>query len=95
MIVRPWNKIRKAVFIGAVLLVGWIGPFSGVETLFDHETKLGLQTASADTQYGIIGSQAPEPELNTWIDGNGRPMDPVKFKDFRGKVIYLYFFQDW
>jgi hypothetical protein len=54
-----------------------------------------LQTASASTQYGILGRQAPELELNTWIDGNGKPMDPVKLGDYRGKVIYLYFFQDW
>ena len=33
--------------------------------------------------------------LDNWIDGNGKPMDPVSLKDYRGKVVYLYFFQDW
>jgi hypothetical protein len=57
--------------------------------------NFGMQTASANTQYGILGQQAPGLELDTWIDGNGKPMDPVKLRDYRGKVIYLYFFQDW
>jgi len=57
--------------------------------------NFGMQTASANTQYGILGQQAPGLELDTWIDGNGKPMDPVKLTDYRGKVIYLYFFQDW
>ena len=55
----------------------------------------GMQPASANTQYGILGQVAPELELNSWIDGNGKPMEPVKLKDYRGKVVYLYFFQDW
>jgi hypothetical protein len=57
--------------------------------------NFGMQTASANTQYGILGQQAPGLELDTWIDGNGKPIDPVKLTDYRGKVIYLYFFQDW
>ncbi len=57
--------------------------------------NFGMQTASASTQFGILGQEAPEPELDTWINGNGKPMDPVKLTDYRGKVIYLYFFQDW
>ena len=57
--------------------------------------NFGMQTASANTQYGILGQQAPGLELDTWIDENGKPMDPVKLTDYRGKVIYLYFFQDW
>ena len=55
----------------------------------------GLQKASARSQYGILGRQAPELELNSWIDGDGKPMDPVKLEDYRDKVIFLYFFQDW
>jgi hypothetical protein len=54
-----------------------------------------LHSVSASTQFGILGQEAPELELNSWIDGNGKPMDPVKLKDYRGKVVYLYFFQDW
>jgi hypothetical protein len=92
---RPHSKIRKTIVTGAALLSGWIFLISGMADLFDTDTTLGIQPAAANTQYGILGQPAPELELNTWIDGNGKPMDPVKLRDYRGKVIYLYFFQDW
>ena len=57
--------------------------------------KTGLQHALASNQYGILGRKAPELGLNTWIDSDGKPMDPIEVSDYRGKVIYLYFFQDW
>jgi len=88
-------KIKKAIYSGAVLLAGWLILFAGVNSLYDNGTTIGLQAAAANTQYGILGQQAPELELNSWIDGNGKPMDPIKLRDYRGKVIYLYFFQDW
>ena len=56
---------------------------------------IGQQTASANVQYGIQGQQAPEMNLETWIDGDGERVDPIFLSDYRGKVIYLYFFQDW
>jgi len=87
--------MKKAIYSVAVLLVGWLILLSGVPSLFYNGTTIGLQTASANAQYGILGLQAPELELNTWIDGDGKPMDPIKLRDYRGKVIYLYFFQDW
>ena len=55
----------------------------------------GMPQSSASNQYGILGLKAPELGLNTWINGDGKPMDPVEIGDYRGKVIYLYFFQDW
>ena len=51
--------------------------------------------ASATSHYGILGQKAPELDLNTWIDGFGNPMEPIYLKSLRGKVVYLYFFQDW
>jgi len=92
---RPRSKIRKIIFTGGVLLGGWMISFSGTSSLYGKGTTIGLQPASASTQYGILGRQAPELELDTWIDGNGKPKDPVKLRDYRDKVIYLYFFQDW
>lgn len=56
---------------------------------------LSLGTAEADNHRGISGQQAPELDLNNWIDGNGRHIPPVRLSELRGKVIYLYFFQDW
>ena len=88
-------KILKFFYASVVLLGGGLILLSGVSSMLDPHAMFGIQTASASTQYGILGRQAPELELNTWIDGNGKPMDPVKLKDYRDKVIYLYFFQDW
>ena len=86
MKIWSWSMMRKAVFAGIGLLGASLILLSAV-----FET----QRASANTQFGILDQEAPELELNSWIDGNGKPMDPVKLKDYRGKVVYLYFFQDW
>ncbi len=56
---------------------------------------IGLDEASASAQYGILGHLAPELKLNTWIGGDGEDIEPIRLKDYRGKVVYLYFFQDW
>jgi hypothetical protein len=61
----------------------------------DSGAIIGLQRASANAQYGIQGQPAPELNLTTWIDGDGKQIDPIKLSNYRGKVIYLYFFQDW
>lgn len=59
------------------------------------QATFGIQSASARSYYGILGSQAPELDLDTWIDGQGKKMAPIHLDAYRGKVIYLYFFQDW
>lgn len=46
-------------------------------------------------RYGILNRPAPELELDSWIDGSGKPISQIRLKALRGKVIYLYFFQDW
>lgn len=51
--------------------------------------------AEADNHRGILGRQAPELELNNWIDGTGGSIPAIRLNELRGKVIYLYFFQDW
>ena len=86
----------KKIFYASIVLSG-VGLIllSGGSSVLDSHPTLGIQSALANSQYGILGRQAPELELNTWIDGNGKPMDPVKLSVYRGKVIYLYFFQDW
>jgi peroxiredoxin len=42
-----------------------------------------------------MGRQAPELNLSIWIDGNGKKTESIGLSDYRGKVVYLYFFQDW
>jgi len=44
---------------------------------------------------GILGQQAPELGLTHWIDGEGKPTKPIQLSDYQGKVVYLFFFQDW
>jgi len=95
MKVGPLYKMMKTVFAGIGLLGVGLLMLAGGDSIIDLKAPVGLKTAAANTQYGILGRQAPEMELDTWIDGNGKPMDPVKLRDYRGKVIYLYFFQDW
>ena len=63
--------------------------------LFAAQAIFGIQPASARSHDGILGSQAPELNLDTWVDGRGAKMTPIHLRDYRGKVIYLYFFQDW
>ncbi len=52
-------------------------------------------TPSAPSRHGILGLPAPELNLSNWIDGHGKPTKKVELAALRGKVIYLYFFQDW
>ncbi len=56
---------------------------------------LPIATVEANNHQGIAGQQAPELEMNNWIDGNGEAIPPIRINELRGKVIYLYFFQDW
>ena len=95
MQMRPSGKMIKIVLAGTGFVVVVAILVSGASGFLDSQAPLGIQTASANSQYGILGRQAPEMDLNTWIDGNGKPMDPLRLEDYRGKVIYLYFFQDW
>ena len=88
-------KSKPAVYMISILLGAWLILPSGMNYLFESRDTIGFHAASAAAQYGILGRQAPELNLTTWIDGDGKPMDPVKLKDYRGKVIFLYFFQDW
>jgi peroxiredoxin len=54
-----------------------------------------MTSASASGHLGILGQRAPELNLNNWIDAGGKKMPSIRLSDYRGKVIYLYFFQDW
>jgi hypothetical protein len=88
-------KLRWVAIASISIMVTWMLSHIGVNNLFDPNGILEFRTASADVQYGIQGQQAPELKLTTWIDGNGLSIDPIELNDYRDKVIYLYFFQDW
>jgi hypothetical protein len=85
-------SFKYAIFAGPLLMGTLMFLIGG---LFDSNTPLGIPTASAKTQYGIMGQPAPELNLSDWIDGNGKKTESISLSDYRGKVIYLYFWQDW
>ena len=63
--------------------------------LLAPDTPIGAQTAWAESHLGILGQQAPNLNLNNWINGDGEKIDPIRLSAYRGKVVYLYFWQDW
>ena len=90
------QRIRSIVlvvflFFGAGML---LVPDFGDGLHFFH-TMMVVPEASASGHYGIRGRKAPELNLEKWIDGNGKQTAPIRLKDLRGKVVYMYFFQDW
>jgi thiol-disulfide isomerase/thioredoxin len=74
----------KSNIIMAVFCILFVGVFAGAT----HKKP-------SKRNYGILGKAAPELNLSTWIDGSGRKMAPVKLSELKGKVVFLYFFQDW
>ena len=50
---------------------------------------------SSSRELGIAGTQAPELGNLVWFDEKGNKRSPVKLSDYKGKVIYLDFFQSW
>ena len=58
-------------------------------------SMVGISSVWAASEYGISGKAAPELELDTWIDGEGKTIEPIILRNFHGNVVYLYFFQDW
>ena len=95
MISIKHRTIRQIGLKVIIIFSAWLILLCGMNILHDSGAIVGLKSASADVQYGIQGQQAPELKLTTWIDGNGLSIDPIELNDYRGKVIYLYFFQDW
>ena len=82
-----YTIMTTLALVGALLFL--------VSHIYDSSTPFEISTASADSRLDILGQPAPELNLSTWIDGNGQKTESVRLNDFRGKVVYLYFFQDW
>ena len=87
--IRKYHHAPMALFILAnifvlTLIIAWRG---------DVLAESGKP--SATPRHGILGLPAPELKLSNWIDGSGKPTKKVELASLRGKVIYLYFFQDW
>jgi hypothetical protein len=85
------NRIFAAgAFIGILLFL-----LSVMDGMLPSRTPTGILTARAESHLGILGQQAPRLNLNNWINGDGEKIAPIRLSAYRGKVIYLYFWQDW
>ena len=76
------NALTAVILFSILIFPGWI-------------PALGPETAAADSHYGILDQTAPALNLDEWIDGNGHKTPSIRLTDLRGKIVYLYFFQDW
>ena len=88
-------NLKHVVFTVIFLTSFWGLPIPKMNKFPVFHDMFQIQTASAETEYGILGQMAPDLDLDTWIDGNGKKTRPISLKDYRGKIVYLYFFQDW
>ena len=57
-------------------------------------SKTSLLNA-APAGYGIVGKNAPELEVDYWIDEDGKPTSSFKLADNAGKWVFLKCFQSW
>ena len=49
---------------------------------------------ASPSQYGIVGQEAPELEVDYWIDKDGKPTS-FKLSDHQDKWVFLKCFQSW
>ena len=94
MIMKKHLDIKRVPIFIIIVTSAWLILHIGINRI-DSNPIPDLQTASANEPYGIQGKMAPELNLTTWIDGDGKPIGPINLSGYRSKVIYLYFFQDW
>ena len=89
------GRLKFVVMIAFFTTIMNILPLPENNRMSVPDGMIGISTASASNHLGILGRTAPALELATWIDGNGAEIEPIRLEDYRGKVVYLYFFQDW
>jgi len=92
---RLRTKLIAAGFKSSTCIRAWTLLLCSILFLYGPSGLVGVSPATAHMHYGIQGQQAPELNLTGWIDGDGNRIDPIQLSSYRGKVIYLYFFQDW
>ena len=63
-------------------------------TLGFSEAKKPAQQATRRNRHGILGHQAPELEVDDWIDGKGNKAS-FKLADHKGKFVFMKFWQYW
>lgn len=95
MKLKHHRKLKFVLMTAFFITIMNIMPLPENNHMSVPNAMIGIPTASATNHLGILGRTAPELELETWIDGNGAEIEPIRLRDYRGKVVYLYFFQDW
>ena len=95
MKLKHHGQLKSVVMMAFFITIMSILPLPENSRLSVRNGMIGIPTASASKHLGILGRTAPELELETWIDGTGAEVEPIRLRDYRGKVVYLYFFQDW
>ena len=88
-------SFQSRIFVAAALIGILLILLSVMDGWLASDTPLGIQTSRADSHLGILGQQAPDLNLNNWINGDGKKIDPIRLSAYRGKLVYLYFWQDW
>ena len=93
---RQKKTMPLVLAVCALILIGeWLPTLPEIDGLSVFHAMIAMPEASASGLYGISSQKAPELNLNTWIDAEGNPTAPIRLADYRGRVVYLYFFQDW
>lgn len=87
-------NLKHVVFTVIFLTSLWGLPMPKMDKFPVFNDMIEIQTASADPELGILGQPAPELKPDVWIDENGKETEPISLKEYRGKIVYLYFFQD-
>lgn len=87
-----FRTISISAVVGVLLFAG-LSPVLNSGALFGFQ--LYIPSAAAHEHLGILGQKAPALNLKRWIDGDGKPTGAHELSDFRGKAVYLYFFQSW
>ena len=95
MKMKTHTMVRNRIFAAGAFISILLFLLSVMDDFVVSDTPAWIQTARAESHLGILGQQAPSLNLNNWITGDGKKIDPVRLSAYRGKVIYLYFWQDW
>ena len=92
---NPQRKTMPIVLAVFAIFGIWVLVLPEIDGFSVFHAMVAVPEASASAVYGIRGERAPELNLDTWIDGDGNQMTPIRLENYRGRVVYLYFFQDW
>ena len=94
ILIQTYKSVR---IIGMIIFLTSMGTLllPQMSQFFRLSVMIGVRNVAASSHYGILGQKAPEIYLNSWIDENGAEIAPIRLIKYRGKVVYLYFFQDW